>query len=257
LHDLGISTGNATLNVNNASTRLSPEHSIGIYIMSNPIFLASSMEELCMHPKLKLCITLPYTADTPAPPHISGFYIVLFAQTAAPSLPSGSPALPVQLPLLPSLPPPASSPTSPSLLYQRRTLTPFLLPWLSWGRQSSSSIPLSISSFSPATSSSQPYIHTIYNAHPTYSMMLPTILVESYWYLLPFTSKPPNFKYPMKDYAMWAMHFLAHSCDNDGLKQITSTFLELQSPLITPYVHPTPPAPSTCTPQKVRISFGH
>jgi hypothetical protein len=38
--------GNFPLDVNNASSCLSPEHSISIYLTSNPVYLASAVEEL-------------------------------------------------------------------------------------------------------------------------------------------------------------------------------------------------------------------
>ncbi|KIC71502.1 hypothetical protein DB41_AX00010 [Neochlamydia sp. TUME1] len=98
------------------------------------------------------------------------------------------------------------------------------------------------------------HIHTIYT-HPTYSMMLPTALTQSYWYLLPFAHKPLSHKYPAKDYATLAMHFLAQSVDDAALKQIMTFYNKLQHPLLTPYVYPTPTSTSHLTPQKVHVSY--
>lgn len=67
------------LKLNDASSCLSPNQ---IFLTSNPVFLASAIEDLQTHPKLKHWMTLtlyytkvPYTADTPAPPHL---YLLLF-----------------------------------------------------------------------------------------------------------------------------------------------------------------------------------
>ena len=52
----------------------------------------------------------------------------------------------------------------------------------------------------------------VYDAQPTYNMLLPISIVMNYWYLLPFINKPSNFQYPPKDYTTtWAMHFLAQA----------------------------------------------
>ncbi len=90
-HDLGINMGDYALDMSDAAARLSPEHGIGIFLTSNPAFLASTLEELRAHPKLRHQTTLTfyynkvaYTADTPAPPHLSRFFAVLFSHTNCP-----------------------------------------------------------------------------------------------------------------------------------------------------------------------------
>ena len=45
-HDLGINMGDYALDMSDAAARLSPEHSISIFLTSNPVFLASALEEL-------------------------------------------------------------------------------------------------------------------------------------------------------------------------------------------------------------------
>ena len=44
----------------------------------------------------------------------------------------------------------------------------------------------------------------VYDAQPTYNMLLPISIIMNYWYLLPFINKPSNFQYPPKDYVTWA-----------------------------------------------------
>ena len=97
------------------------------------------------------------------------------------------------------------------------------------------------------------YLHTIYDANPTYSMMLPFALTNFYWYLLPFTHRAPGFKYPGKDYATWAMHFLAHM-DDKGLENL-GFYDDLDPSILTAY-SPPPSTPSARgTPQKPIITF--
>jgi len=77
-------------------------------------------------------------------------------------------------------------------------------------------------------------IHTIYDAHLTYNMMLPLALSEFYWYLLPFVFlRLPDHTYPAKDYTTWVMHFLARSMDDDSLECIIQHYDDLEHPLLT------------------------
>jgi hypothetical protein len=90
-HDISINMGNFPLDMNDAASCLSPKHGISIFLTSNPVFLVAAVKELQTHPKLKHQTTLtfyytkvPYTADTPAPPHLSGFFIMLFSHNSCP-----------------------------------------------------------------------------------------------------------------------------------------------------------------------------
>jgi hypothetical protein len=84
------------------------------------------------------------------------------------------------------------------------------------------------------------YLHTIYDAHPTFSLALPYALTSGFWYLLPFSHNPPHFEYSAKDYSTWVMHFLAHSVDDTALNLIISNYTSLEHLLLSPYIHPAP-----------------
>ncbi|ELR17316.1 uncharacterized protein ACA1_060430 [Acanthamoeba castellanii str. Neff] len=136
--------------------------------------------------------------DHLAPPHISSFFIILFCHTNCPfnTIWIGAPYCYLShIPL-----PPANKDniraSNLALMAKNKVLLhpcfySFLLTSIDF----------------PATT--EDYIHTVYDTQPTYNMLLPISIIMNFWYLLPFTNKASNFKYPPKDYMTWAMHFLA------------------------------------------------
>ncbi|ELR14312.1 uncharacterized protein ACA1_106830 [Acanthamoeba castellanii str. Neff] len=209
MHDLGINQNNYLLNINNTATQLHHLHGIGIFITSNPLHLASALTH---HANLEYKLTLTfhfskvaYTSDHLAPPHVSGFFVVLFCHTDCPFNTIWVPSPPIGAPYyyLSHIPlPPANKdnikpiPASLALMAENKVLLhpcfySFLLTSIDF----------------PATT--EDHIHTVYDTQPTYNMLLPISIVMNYWYLLLFTNKASNFEYPPKDYVTWAMHFLA------------------------------------------------
>jgi hypothetical protein len=205
MHDLGINQNDYLLNVNDAATQLHHLHSISIFITSNPQHLMSAINQLTHHADLEYKLTLTfhfskvaYTSDHPAPPHISGFFVILFCHPNCPFntiwVPSPPPKRETALVLLTA--------TSPTFLYHLPTRTTselFQQALLSWLRTRCFYSFLLTSIDFPATT--EDHIHRVYYTQPTYNMLLPISIVMNYWYLLPFANKASNFEYPPKDYA--------------------------------------------------------
>jgi hypothetical protein len=199
-----------------------------------------------------------YTLDHPAPPHISSFFVILFYHTDCPFNTIWVPSPPPEretaqigapycylshIPL-----PPANKdniraiPVSLALMAKNKVLLhpcfySFLLTSIDF----------------PATT--EDHIHTVYDTQPTYNMLLPISIIMNYWYLLPFTNKASNFKYPPKDYVTWAMHFLAQGVDDNTHQSTTDAFNTLNHPLLTPYIPPPSLTSTRLTPTSSHKSF--
>ena len=265
MHDIALHNMDIPLNAKDAAQRLSKDHGIRIYITPSALNLALSISALSSSLTLRHQRTLTfhytsvrYSDASPAPPHISGFFVLLFTHSSCPfdTIWKPSPAAPNSSAPFPAPACYLSHIAIPPVRRKDNRHIPAALSTLSNNKillHPSFYLYLLTSIIFPTMPDS--YLHTIYDANPTYSMMLPFALTNFYWYLLPFTRHAPGFEYPAKDYATWAMHFLARSMDDQGLENLIGFYNNLDPSILTAYSLPPSTPSARGTPQKPIINL--